>query len=54
MTIPPKTFWHSFKTPHKMFGSSSTLFNKKETFQLQVPTAAGREETPSHHQQKKI
>ena len=32
MTIPPKTFWHCFQTPHKMLGCSSTLFNKKETF----------------------
>ena len=37
MTIPPKTFCHFCKTPHKMFGSSSTLFNKKEIFNSKYP-----------------
>ena len=37
MTIPPKTFWHFFYTPHKMLGCSSTLFNKKKTFNSKYP-----------------
>ena len=37
MTIPPKTFWHFFKTPHKMFGSSSTLLIRKKLFNSKYP-----------------
>ena len=37
MTIPPKTFWHHFQTPHKMLGCSSTLLIRKKLLNSKYP-----------------